>query len=501
MKAISPYLQNEYKPVKLEEESEDWELLQLVHGEIPKGLNGYFLRNSSNPQFQPAHKYHWFDGDGFIQGVKLKNGKAYFKGRFIRTRKFIEENAREKSMYGGLNGPVSRNNFLATLRRLVSFVIHGKNPFPNTSNTDLVYHHNTLFSLWLMCDTAYKIDLHTLDTEGEYHFNTQQNQFQGVKHGISAHPKVCPKDDRLFVMDFVSSWKRKQKPHAYISSISHDSKEISTQRIQISGRHLLHDIAVTEHYVMLIDMPAEMSPLGLKYRRNKPSRFGVLRTDFKKMTDPKTKEETDIIWFDDPSGCYIIHIINAYEENDNIVLYALRKDYLEIKRKKSNEVTDVFDGYLHKWVLNLNTGEIENKTGEPLREYFPKGSEFPTINSKLEGLKHRFSYLPHISRTSTFNFDGFSRFDHNTNTYQQYNFPKHVYNGELRYISNPEFPEDESKGWLITYVHDYTESNGRVYIDIFDADKISQGPICRLLLPRLIPIGFHTTWVDIESRL
>ena len=484
----SLYLKNEYEPIKIQNESKDWEALDILFGEIPEEINGYFLRNSSNPQFIPSHKYHWFDGDGFIQGVKIRDGKAFFKGKFIRTKKFIEEKKAGKSLYGGLNNPINKNNFFKTLRDLFQFSVLGKNPFPNTSNTDLVYHHGTLFSLWLLCDVTYKIDLETLETLGEYDFGTEKNDFTGVSHGICAHPKISPKDGKLFVMDFVSSWKRRSRPFLHLSSVSEDNEIINTKKIEISGRNLLHDMAITENYVIVIDLPAEMSPLGLKYRQNKPARFGILKSNFE-------EKDNEIKWFVDPSGCYIVHIINAYEENDKIVLYGLRKPHLEISKKKSNAVTDVFDGYLHKWTFNLLTGEIENEIGEDQRKYFPIGSEFPTINENYEGLKNRYSYLPHISRTEGFNFNGFSKFDHEKNTYQSYKYPENKFMGEIRLIDKLN-ANGEDDGWLLTFTHDLTVKNEQFFVEIFDAKNIEKGPVCVLKLPYKIPIGFHTVWVD-----
>lgn len=490
----SPYLENEYTPLKFADQSNDWIPLNITYGTIPPILNGYFLRNSSNPQHKPHHDYHWFDGDGYIQGVKFQSGKAFFKGKFIQTDKFLREQKEGKSLHGGLKSPLSANNRLKGIKDLLSFIFLGKNPFPNTSNTDLVYHHNTLFSLWMLCGNAYKIDPETLDTLGSYNFASPKNKHTGIAHGISAHPKVSPKDDTLFVMDFVHSWKRHSTPTLYLSSVSTDASEIKTQKIEVSGRHLLHDMAVTENYVIIADMPAEMSPLGLKYRHNKPARFGILRGDFQKIAHPKTQKQQDVLWFDDPSGCYIVHVINAYEEGDKIVLFALRKPHLELNRKLSNEITDVFDGYLHKWEFNLKTGEIENGTGTDMKPYFPIGSEFPTINEQYEGKKHQFSYLPSISRTPQFNFNAFSKYDHSTNTYTTYQLPKNVYLGEVRYVSRNNDQEDN--GWLLTFVTDTREDPISTYLYIFDAQDISKGPLTILSIPVNIPIGFHTVWID-----
>ena len=66
----SPYLKGNYAPVHSEIAAEDLKVI----GEIPQDLAGTFVRNSSNPRFAPKGRYHWFDGDGMLHGVRLRDG-------------------------------------------------------------------------------------------------------------------------------------------------------------------------------------------------------------------------------------------------------------------------------------------------------------------------------------------------------------------------------------------------------------------------------------------
>jgi len=69
-----PYLEGNWGPVNDEVKIDNLEIV----GEIPKHLDGEFVRNGPNPQFkdQVYKNYHWFDGDGMLHGVRLENGKA-----------------------------------------------------------------------------------------------------------------------------------------------------------------------------------------------------------------------------------------------------------------------------------------------------------------------------------------------------------------------------------------------------------------------------------------
>jgi carotenoid cleavage dioxygenase-like enzyme len=62
-----------------------------VIGDIPRDLNGVYLRNGHNQVHAPIGKYHPFDGDGMIHGMHFGGGKATYRNRFVRTTGFLAE--------------------------------------------------------------------------------------------------------------------------------------------------------------------------------------------------------------------------------------------------------------------------------------------------------------------------------------------------------------------------------------------------------------------------
>jgi len=59
LEAANPYLLGPYAPIFNEIVAKDL----VVEGEIPKDINGVYVRNGPNPRFEPKGHYHWFDGD------------------------------------------------------------------------------------------------------------------------------------------------------------------------------------------------------------------------------------------------------------------------------------------------------------------------------------------------------------------------------------------------------------------------------------------------------
>ena len=57
-----------------------------VVGELPPELNGRFFRNGANPP-DGVTPSHWFDGDGMLHGIRLRDGNAdWYRNRWVRTK-------------------------------------------------------------------------------------------------------------------------------------------------------------------------------------------------------------------------------------------------------------------------------------------------------------------------------------------------------------------------------------------------------------------------------
>ena len=86
----NPYLEGTFAPIDHEISAE---LLDVVHGAIPRDLRGAYVRNGPNPQFAPEGRYHWFDGDGMLHAVRFEDGRAFYTNRYVRTQGFEAERA------------------------------------------------------------------------------------------------------------------------------------------------------------------------------------------------------------------------------------------------------------------------------------------------------------------------------------------------------------------------------------------------------------------------
>ena len=117
----SPFLEGNFGPVREEVTGESLRVL----GELPRELNGVFVRNGPNPQFHPIRGYHWFGGDGMLHGVHIHDGRADFRNRWVRTEAFKRERDAGQALWPSDMGAPDMDNPNGPMRG-------------NTANTALI---------------------------------------------------------------------------------------------------------------------------------------------------------------------------------------------------------------------------------------------------------------------------------------------------------------------------------------------------------------------------
>ena len=140
---------------------------------------------------------------------------------------------------------------------------------------------------------------------------------------------------------------------------------------------------------------------------------------------------------------------------------------------------------LHRWRLNLKTGAT---TEEPLSENI---SEFGMINAAYGGEPYRYAYAA-TGKPGWFLFDGLIRHDVVSGTEQRIGFGDGVYGSETA-MAPRVGSRGEDDGYLVTLTTDMNDDAS--YCLVFDAARLTDGPVCKLALPERISSGTHSTWV------
>jgi carotenoid cleavage dioxygenase len=441
----------------------------VVAGDLPHDLAGCFVRNSSNPRFEPKGRYHWFDGDGMLHAVELGDGTATYRNAYVRTSGLADDEAAGEALTTGILEPPDPTR--------------PGGPWKDTANTDLVWHAGQLLAVWWLGGDPHVIRLPDLETLGIQTYDGKR------RCGLSAHPKVDPVTGELIWFDY-----QPIPPYLTYGVISPDGALVHQADITLDGPRLQHDIAITERYSILMDMSMMWDPEALATGRvrlgffpDKPTRFGLI---------PRYGTDADVRWFA-AEAMFMYHTVNAWEEGDEVVLVGCRidrpfadgsADDEDVPSIASLRLAPVF----WEWRFDLTTGTTRER---PLDDAL---AEFPRMDNRVLGRPSRYSYHQVCARRPTLQFEAVTKYDYGDGCSAViHRYPAGWYGGETVFAPRSgSVAEDD--GYLLTFVAEEVTGTSELYV--LDAQRLDDEPVCRLAVPQRVPTGYHTWWVD-ESLL
>lgn len=478
-----------------------------VTGSIPECLNGEFMRVGPNPRYLPLGGYHWFDGDGMIHGLKMKNGRATYVARYVQTTRLLQEErygAPKFLKVGDLKG--MRGFYcvaLEVLRKMLGVLQSGFEGaiFEGNANTALVYHNNKILALQ-EGDKPYVIKVMEdgdLETVGLEDFKQQ------LEHSFAAHPKIDPITGEMFSVA-CGQPAMLRAPRFIYRVVSKEGLLGVPVPITMPHACLMHDFAITENYAIFMDLPLGLNLLGmakgefaLKFDPSKKSRLGVM---------PRyATSDSKIRWFTIPT-CYIFHTLCAWEQGDEVVLTCCRMDDVNLEF-----FNKALEAKLYEYRLNLVTGDVKH------RQLCNLPVEFPRINTDYTGRKVRYAYCTTVGDEKSDDFTGVVKFDlaMEPPSPNELSGKRHLKTGgniaglfihgpgrcggDTFFVPrNPAMTAAaEDDGYLITFVHD--RDTGKSEAVIIDAKTMGPEPVAVVELPGRVPIGFHAHFVTQEQLL
>jgi carotenoid cleavage dioxygenase len=466
-----PYRTGAHRPNLTEYDAFD---LDVIAGAVPRDLEGVYLRNTENPLLASLGKYHPFDGDGMLHAVHFHDGRADYRNRVVRTEGLMAELAAGEPLWAGIVEPpaLSKRDGWGARTRM-----------KDAASTDVVVHGGLALATFYQCGDAYQLDPVTLADRGTAAWARPRGR-EGL--GVSAHTKVDERTGELLFFNYGTA-----PPFFHLGVLSAEGELVHYVPVPLPGPRLPHDIAFTDRFVVVNDLPYFWDPALLarglyraRFLRDLPSRFGLV---------PR-RGGGDVRWFE-AEPTYVLHWVNAYEDGDGVVLEGFHQSdpapgpgpgkgkYDALARSLDMHV---FGSRLHRWRFDLRTGKTKEERLDDAC------SEFPTIHGAFAGRPHRFTYAM-VGEPGGFLFSGLVRYDMKTNARQRYAFPRGVFASE-----SPVAPraggssEDEADAYLVTFVSDVANDSSEC--QVFDARDITRGPIARLRLPERISSGSHACW-------
>uniref|UniRef100_A0A0C9QLD5 carotenoid 9,10-dioxygenase n=1 Tax=Wollemia nobilis TaxID=56998 RepID=A0A0C9QLD5_9CONI len=487
------FLQGNFAPV---EECDPKPYLP-VDGHLPPCLNGEFVRVGPNPKFAPVAGYHWFDGDGMIHGLRIKDGKATYVSRYVKTSRLKQEEYFGRAKFlkiGDLQGIFGL--LMAQIHSLrQKFGVLDMSYGGATGNTALIYHHGKLLAL-SEADKPYA--LRVLE-DGDLQTLGLMDYDEKLTHSFTAHPKVDPITGEMFTFGYQHT-----PPYCTYRVVTNEGVMLDPVPITLAKPTMMHDFAITENYAIFLDLPLYFAPkdmvkggkMIISYDTTVKARFGIL---------PRyAKNDLQMRWFELPN-CYIFHNANAWEEGDEVILYTCRLPDLDLEMVggSAKEKMKNFENELYEMRFNLKTGEASQK------KLSESAVDFPRINEKYVGRKQRYVYGTIIDSVTQVKglvkFDlqgepevGKSQIEVGGNVLGCFDLGAGRFGSEAIFVprdSDSNLEEDD--GYLICFVHD--ENTRKSEVNVFDAKTMSPEPVAIVHLPTRVPYGFHAFFVSEEQ--
>lgn len=467
------------KPVRIEGDVYDLE----IDGHIPPELNGSYVRLSADPQYPALHgKDIFINGDGMAHMVRIENGHADLKMRYMQTEKLKLERAARRALFGAYRNPFTDDPSVA-----------GKNG--GTANTSVWWHGGKLFAL-KEASRPMRIDPETLETLGEWDFDGKLKSLT-----FTAHPKRDPRTGESVAFGYNTEGVASKIIELYF--ISPEGDLTRTERFEAPYASMVHDFVISENYIAFTIYP--MICDWERVQQGKPFFHWDSRLPTKFAVIPRRPGGTDEVrWFTSAVNGMETHSFNAWEEG-NLLHY----EHFFTATGWLSQFPDINDpdareqppfAYRRTFDLSSDADHVES-----VRLFAPIG-EMPMMDPRYSTRKTRHFYFG-TSNTALGPmlewgpkgppFTCLGHFDDETKQLSYY------YSGT---DSSPEEPlfvprsgsSEQGDGWLLTIVGRRAEN--RTDLVILDAQDIAAGPVATIKFPCRVHEGFHGTWVPAKAE-
>ncbi len=441
-----------------------------IDGELPTGLVGELLRNG--PGKRDLGTYYW-DGDGMVRALRFSpDGTVHYRSRYIHTPKYLAERHATQPVFRSA-GTQRPGGWFANILRMPA----------TEANTHLLAHAGKLWGLhegW----HPFELDPTTLATRGSDHFGGALPR----RATFSAHPHLDPTTGEVFNFGLAGGLTG-PRLHAY--RLTREGRLHTLATAPLPRTTFMHDFALSERWLVFFAPPMSLSVprmlLGMESvldaMRWVPGAAGEVVMI--------SRDGTRQLRFDVEPFIFG-HLIVARDQGHEVVVDFVRGPSWErIREGLAAYRTDgmSFAEDLCQWRMRFNTqtGRVASEELCALPADFPRGNE------RLPTYQQRYSYLAANAQPRTKGmFCATLKLDTKTGGTELYDFGAGYETQEPIFVPSPDGKAEDS-GWIVQFVH----NNARRATDcvVFDAHRITHGPMCTLRLPVSAGMTFHGTWV------
>lgn len=436
--------------------------MQLAFGQPPADLQGSLYRNGpAQMQYGDDYASHWFDGDGLIHRIAIEDGRAIHRARFADTKKRREEQAAGTFLAPGF-GTLGDERFS----------VEGPDDV-NAANTSVLVVNGELLALW-EAGSAFAMNAETLATTGP---KTWRDDLKGMP--FLAHPKVEP-DGRVWNLAVGGA-------RVGIYRIASSGELEDFGMVNIGRAAYIHDWTMTDRHLIILVQPwineNLRPPVVAGFEWQPQHGLQMLIIDKDDLTSQR--------WAQAPARMFF-HTGSAWEERDgtikfDVVLYkepilGVGGGAAEIRGEWNDEET-AENGVLTQVIIPPRGDARLIETGII--------GEFPQVDPRFRGQKRRLTALTSEAAIGRPGTTGLTVQDWETGQADRFDFGQSRMVEEFLFVPKSSGSTD-ADAWLIGTVLNLKAGVSEVCV--FDAARVSDGPVCIWQAEYAWPLGFHGTW-------
>ena len=448
-----------------------------VEGTIPAALRGTYYRAAADPQYPPLLGTDVFiNGDGMIHMVRIADGHADLKTRYVRTEKLAAERAARRALFGAYRNPYTDDPSVAGVNR-------------GTANTSVCWHGGRLMAL-KEAERPMLLDPDTLETLGPWDFD---GRLASVT--FTAHPKIDPHSGEMIAFGYNTQGRASSTIEIYW--VDGDGVLTRTESFEAPYPSMVHDFSVSEHFIAFTICPmvndwerVERGEPFFHWDNELPTRVAVI---------PRIEGVSRLRWYEHPTPVLQTHTFNAWDDGERLHLdhFITRSGWLsqfpDLRDPEAHEMPP----FAYRWSFDVAT----DRPDFDVVQLFPQIGEMPVIDPRVATRRHHHYYFgtnnPALGPMLEWGPKGppFTCIGHYDDRADALSFyyagPSSSPEEPLFVPASPTAPEGH--GWLLTVVGRRAEN--RTDVVVLDAQDLAAGPVATIRLPFRIHEGFHGTWV------
>ncbi|KAJ4415933.1 hypothetical protein N0V82_007054 [Gnomoniopsis sp. IMI 355080] len=479
------------KPSRFEGDIFDLE----VTGTIPHDINGTFYRIQPDARFPPLFEddIH-FNGDGSVTAIRIANGHADFKQRYVQTDRYKAETAARGALFGRYRNPWTDNEAVKGVIR-------------TASNTNITFWRGMLLAS-KEDGPPFAMDPVTLETLGRYDF---EGQIKAPT--FTAHPKFDPETGEMICFAYEAGGDGNDGScDVVVWTIDADGKKTEECWYKAPFAGMIHDMGVSKNYVVLPLTPIKVNVDRMKNAGEKFA-WDPNEDQWYGLVPRRGGKSEDIIWFR-ADNAFHGHVAGCFENEEGHVVIDLTVADGNVffwwppdpKPADFQPGPNRFTSPTTRWILDPKA-KTDTRITPAL--VWPTNGEFSRIDDRWVTKKYKHFWLSKVDPARPYDFAKcgppagglFNCLGHYT-----WDLDKPLAQGkEDVYWAGPTctfqepafIPKDgggEGEGYLVALLNHLDVLRNDVVI--LDAQNLAQGPLAVVHLPLKLKLGLHGNFVD-----